>query len=123
MIGRQHKNIINHQPNPPSINGSNPQQHARPQPTAPTTPTEQFTAWANDCVVEATPHTITPTTALTTSHNRWCQQNNTQPVPQRELQQLIANKWGPSETARIDGKVTRIRRGIKLRPPATVTGM
>ena len=120
MIERQHQNNINHQPNPPSINGSNPQKHARPQPT---TPTELFTAWADACVVEATPHTITPTAALTTSHSRWCQQNNTPPVPQRELQQLITNKWGPSETARIGGKVTRIRRGIKLRPPTNVTDM
>ena len=122
MIERQHQNNIS-QPNPPSINGSNPQKHARPQPTTPTTPADVFTAWANACVVEATPDTATPTAALTTSHSRWCQQNNTQPVPQRELQQLITNKWGPSETARIGGKVTRIRRGIKLRPPTNVTDM
>ena len=73
--------------------------------------------WAEDCIIED-PHAVTPTNQFTVSYTQWCQQKSVQPLPVRELQQHLTHQHGPSQTVRIDGKVTRIRKGIKPRTPA-----
>ena len=73
--------------------------------------------WAEECIIED-PHAVTPTNQFTASYTQWCQQNSVQPLPFRELQQHLTHQHGPSQTVRIEGKVTRIRKGIKPRTPA-----
>ena len=72
--------------------------------------------WAEDCIIED-PQAVTPTNQFTTSYTQWCQQNSIQPLPVRELQQHLTHQHGPSQTVRIEGKVTRVRKGIKPRTP------
>ena len=80
-------------------------------------PTDSLNAWTNECIIED-PHAVTPTNQFTTSYTQWCQQKGIQPLPVREFQQHLTHQHGPSQTVRIDGKVTRVRKGIKPRTPA-----
>ena len=72
--------------------------------------------WAEECIIED-PQAVTPTNQFTVSYTQWCQQNSVQPLPVRELQQHLTHQHGPSQTVRIEGKVTRVRKGIKPRTP------
>ena len=72
--------------------------------------------WAENCIIED-PQAVTPTNQFTVSYTQWCQQNSVQPLPVRELQQHLTHQHGPSQTVRIEGKVTRVRKGIKPRTP------
>ena len=73
---------------------------------------QTFDAWANHRIIEDT-DAATSTTVLAASYTRWCEKQGLQPLPGRTFQQLLTHKYGPSEPARINGKVTRVRRGIK----------
>ena len=104
---------------PPGSNGSH-SPAVTQQPTPNTTDT--FDAWANDWLIED-PDAVTPTALFIVSYARWCKTKNVQPLPDRQLQQHLNRRHGPSEPARINGQVTRVRRGIKLHAPASVTGV
>ena len=97
----------------PQSNGSSP--HQRDEPPASMPLTDMFTDWARDCLIED-PDATTPTSLLGVSYTQWCKRNRVEPLPDRKFQQLLTRTYGPSQTARINGKVTRIRRGIKLEP-------
>ena len=106
-----------HQP-PAAIAGPGSQINSSRSPAKTRQPTPD--AWANDCLIED-PAAVTPTKAFASSYNRWCKTRNVQPLPDRQLQQHLTRRYGPSEPARINGQVVRVRRGIKLRTPAPVT--
>ena len=93
-----------------------------PQLTGATSPADPCHAWAKDCIIED-PDAVTPTAWFVVSYTRWCHTKNIQPLPDTRLQQYLTRQYGPSEPARINGQVTRARRGIKLRTPAPVTGV
>ena len=84
-------------------------------PTGPTDqpPTGSFQGWVNDCATDD-PDAVTPTARLTVSYTRYCDTQNIEPLPGRSFQELLTRRYGPSETVRVNGKVTRVRRGIKL---------
>ena len=92
---------------------STPQQESQP-------PTEMaqrmFEAWAVKWVIEDA-DAATPTVLLAASYTGYCATHGIQPLPGRTFQQLLTQRYGPSEPARINGKVTRVRRGIKPRNP------
>ncbi len=89
------------------------------QPTNETTPPADTPhAWAKDCIIQD-PDAVTPTALFAISYTQWCQTKNIQPLPNTQLQQYLTRRYGPSQTVRIKGKVTRARKGIKLRNPRT----
>ncbi|MDE0600169.1 MAG: type IV secretory system conjugative DNA transfer family protein [bacterium] len=101
--------------NNPSVsegNDTGPTQQGRP-PSADTAQ-ETFDAWADAQVIEDV-DAATPPALLADSYTRWCRTKSIQPLPERTFQQLLTLRYGPSETARVNGNVTRVRRGIKPR--------
>ena len=90
--------------------GNHPSSITHPQPT------DTIHQWARDCIIQD-PDAVTPTAAFTASYSAWCQANGVQPLPTRQFQHFLTDQYGPSQTIRIEGKVTRIRAGIKLRSP------
>ena len=95
---------------PPLPAGTPPPDHR--QRTVETEQTRIFNSWASDCLVED-PDASTPTRLLADSYTRYCESQQSPPLPARAFQQNLTRRYGPSQTARIGGKVTRIRQGIK----------
>ena len=106
-------------PATPPTAGSYSNTSVEPSRQSPTDPQQvaSIQQWAEECIIED-PHAVTPTNQFTASYTQWCQQNSVQPLPVRELQQHLTHQHGPSQTVRIDGRVTRVRKGIKPRTPA-----
>ena len=100
---------------PATFNGHSPEQAPPKPPANGTTQTGLFETWATDRLIDE-PEAVTPTALLADSYTQHCQTKGLAPLPEKQFQQLLTHKYGPSQTARIDGKVTRVRRGIKLRP-------
>ncbi len=103
-------------PSSGSKGGRIPKQRVRVEQSSPakTTQAQMFTAWANDCIIND-PHAATPTAHLKVSYTHYCNTQGIAPLPDRAFQQLLTRRYGPSETARMSGKVARVRRGVKLR--------
>ena len=75
-----------------------------------------FDAWAVEWIIED-PDAAAPTVLLSASYTGYCATQGIPPLPERTFQQLLTQRYGPSEPVRINGKVTRVRRGIKPRNP------
>ena len=84
-----------------------------PSPITPPQPVDTLHQWEQDCIIQD-PDAATPTAAFLDSYVAWCRANGAQPLSTRKLQLHLARQYGRSQTARVGGKVTRIRRGIKL---------
>ena len=84
-------------------------------------PVDTIHQWARNCIIQDS-DAATPTAAFIVSYGGWCQANGVQPLPTRNLQRFLTNQYGPSQTARVEGKVTRIRAGIKLASPRRPPG-
>ena len=81
--------------------GNHPSSITHPQPT------DTIHQWARDCIIQD-PDAVTPTAAFTASYSAWCQANGVQPLPTRQFQHFLTDQYEPSQTIRIEGKVTRI---------------
>ena len=84
-----------------------------PSPITPPQPVDTLHQWEQDCIIQD-PDAATPTAAFLDSYVAWCRANGAQPLSTRKLQLHLARQYGRSQTARVGGKVTRIRRGITL---------
>ena len=84
-------------------------------------PVDTIHQWARNCIIQDS-DAATPTAAFIVSYGAWCQANGVEPLPNRNLQRFLTNQYGPSQTARVEGKVTRIRAGIKLASPRRPPG-
>ena len=106
-------------PTTPTLVGTDGSPPVGKQPTNEATPpADTRPAWAKDCIIED-PAAVTPTALFAISYTQWCQTKNIQPLPDTQLQRYLTRRYGPSQPVRIAGKVTRARKGIKLRNPRT----
>ncbi len=75
---------------------------------------DKLQAWLEACCV-LDPRAVTPFSALYASYESWCRLHDEEPLSRVAFSNRLTEKGFTSETLRIGGKVTKVRKGIRLR--------